>query len=107
MAGVAVGAGVAAGARVVVAGTGSAAFSTFSKFNPFSIDFDLNSAYVDFLSSSVDLDFLKFARSAALVAVGGFFKSPVDFLKLRRTRNHEKSRVLFILFPVLAWKKKA
>lgn len=96
-------AGVAVGAGVVV-GTGSAAFSTFStfsKFNPFSIDFDLNSAYVDFLSSSVDLDFLKFARSAALVAVGDFFKSPVDFLKLRRTRNHEKSRVLFI-FPVLA-----
>lgn len=89
----------------VVAGAGSAAFSTFSKLNPFSIDFDLNSAYVDFLSSSVDLDFLKFARSAALV-VGAFFKSPVDFLKLRRTRNHEKSRVLFILPPVLAWKKK-
>lgn len=74
----------------------------FSKLScrPLSVDFDLNSAYVDFLNSSVDLDFLKLARSAAEVVVAGFLKSPVDFLKERRTRNHEKSRVLFILPPV-------
>jgi hypothetical protein len=79
-----------------MAGTAEASGVVFSKCicNALSVDFDLNKAYVDFLSSSVDLDFLKSARRSRSF---GSLRLPVDFLKERRTLNHVNSRFLFAL----------
>lgn len=79
-----------------MAGTAEASGVDFSKCicKALSVDFDLNKAYVDFLSSSVDLDFLKSARRSRSL---GSLRLPVDFLKERRTLNHVNSRFLFAL----------